>query len=84
VSTYVTDVVGIGLRRVDYGELGDDADLMTRLTADDVPPDDDDRRKWYKTPRLYAEQLRAALPRIHELIELLDRCSAETDGGNMS
>jgi hypothetical protein len=76
VYGYVDDVKAIGLRRDDVGELAyEDPDLATSLTADDLPTDDLPARgseTWFYKPREYADELRAALPRIQELIDLLE------------
>ena len=68
VWAYIDHLVDIGLY------TGDDIDLATPLTADDLP----EPPKWHSNRgaeffRQQADQLRAALPRIHELLELLDR-----------
>ena len=58
---------------------GVDIDLVTPLTADDLPADLRGLGKWWdnhtaaEVARELADRLRAALPRIEELLRLLDR-----------
>jgi hypothetical protein len=74
VFDYVEQVAAIGLP----SDNGVDIDLVTPLTADDLPADLGGIGTWEncgdaEVARELADRLRAALPRIGELLELLGR-----------
>jgi hypothetical protein len=79
VYNYVEQVAAIGVA----SDNGVDIDLVTPLTADDLPADLRGLGKWWNNDsaaefgRELADQLRAALPRIEELLELLDHCAKD-------
>jgi hypothetical protein len=77
VHVFVDEIV----ERLDSQRFEDDYDLETPLTVDDLPTE---KPQYCWEPGRFADRLRAALPRIHELIDLLDQVAVEDDEQSQS